>query len=142
MMLDPRTRIIALVASLDVPEAMMSGVRVKEGEGITGQAVAQLRPMQSADLWSDPRAAYPQLSRTSGFRSILAVPLRVGAKAIGVLIVLRQDVHGFTSADEELLLALADQAAIAMEHARLYENLEGMVAERTRELDGQKRFVE
>jgi PAS domain S-box-containing protein len=142
MMLDPQTRVIALVASLDVPEEMMSTVRVNEGEGITGQAVAQLRPMQSADLWSDPRAAYPQLSRTSGFRSMLAVPLRVGRKAIGALVVLRQDVHVFTPAEEELLLALADQAAIAMEHARLYENLEGMVAERTRELDGQKRFVE
>ena len=142
MMLDPQTRVISLVASLDVPEELMSGVRVHEGEGLTGQAVAELRPMQSADLWSDPRAAYPQLSRTSGFRSMLAVPLRVGAKAIGALIALRQDVHVFTAAEEELLLALADQAAIAMEHARLYENLEGMVAERTRELDGQKRFVE
>ena len=142
MMLDPQTRVISLVASLDVAEEMVSSVRVNLGEGITGQAVAQLRPMQSADLWSDPRAAYPQLSRTSGYRSMLAVPLRVGAKAIGALVVLRQDVHVFTAAEEELLLALADQAAIAIEHARLYENLEGMVAERTRELDGQKRFVE
>ena len=41
-----------------------------------------------------------------------------------------------------MLVALADQAAIALEHARLYEGLEAMVAERTRELDGQKRFVE
>src|SRR5205807_4410923 len=40
------------------------------------------------------------------------------------------------------LLALADQAAIAMEHARLYERLEARVADRTRELDQQKRFVE
>ena len=39
-------------------------------------------------------------------------------------------------------MALADQAAIALEHARLYAQLEAMVAERTRELDEQKRFVE
>ena len=142
MMRDPQTHVLSLVASLDLPEAMRSSVRVAEGVGITGQAVAQLKAVQSADLWSDPRAAYPQLSRTSGFRSTLAVPLRIGARAIGALVVLRQDVHVFTPAEEELLLALADQAAIAMEHARLYENLEGMVAERTRELDGQKRFVE
>src|SRR5581483_10856142 len=142
MLLDPHTRVMSLIASLDLPQEMMASVRVKEGEGITGKAVAELRPMQSADLWSDPRARYPQLSRTSGFRSILAVPLRVGAAAIGALIVLRNDVHEFTAAEEELLLALADQAAIAMEHARLYENLEGMVTARTRELDSQKRFVE
>ena len=142
MMLDPETRILSAVASLDLPQELVSTVRVKEGQGIAGRAVAQLRPMQSADLWTDPRAGYPQLSRTSGFRSVLAAPLRVGTKAIGALIVLRQDVHVFSPAEEELLLALADQAAIAIEHARLYENLEGMVTERTLELDRQKRFVE
>jgi signal transduction histidine kinase len=142
MLLDPHTRMISLVASLDLPQEMVSTVRIQEGQGITGQAVAQLRPMQSADLWSDPRAADPKLSRRTGFRSLMAAPLRVGSKAIGALIVLRQDVHEFTPAEEELLMALADQAAIAMEHARLYANLEGMVAERTLELDRQRRFVE
>ena len=50
--------------------------------------------------------------------------------------------HRFSTAEEELLLALADQAAIALEHARLYAEQERVVAERTRELDAQKRFVE
>src|SRR5439155_9966404 len=52
------------------------------------------------------------------------------------------DVHEFSTHEEELLVALADQAAIALEHARLYTELEEMVADRTRELDTQKRFVE
>ena len=142
MTLDPQTRVISLVASLDLPQDMMSTVRINEGEGITGRAVAELRPMQSADMWSDPRVRYPQLPQASGLRSMLSAPLRVGNKAIGAILVFRRDVHAFTPAEEELLLALADQAAIAMEHARLYENLESMVAARTRELDGQKRFVE
>jgi signal transduction histidine kinase len=142
MLLDPHTRIISTVASLDLPQQLLSTVRIKEGQGITGRAVAQLTPMQSSDLWNDPRAGYPQLSRATGFRSLLAAPLRVGAKAIGALVVMRRDVHVFTPAEEELLVALADQAAIAIEHARLYADLEGMVAERTRELDRQKQFVE
>jgi signal transduction histidine kinase len=142
MTLDPETRILSAVASLDLPQTMVSTVRVKEGQGITGEAVAELRPKQSADLWSDPRVQFPELPRASGLRSMLSAPLRVGSKAIGAILVFRQDVHVFTPAEEELLLALADQAAIAMEHARLYENLEGMVAERTLELDRQRRFVE
>jgi signal transduction histidine kinase len=73
---------------------------------------------------------------------MLAAPLRVGERAIGAISVFRRDVHDFSAAEEELLLALADQAAIALEHARLYTELEAMVAERTRELDTQKRFVE
>jgi signal transduction histidine kinase len=142
MTLDPETRTLSAVASLDLPPAMATTIRIREGQGVSGQAVAELRPQQSADLWSDPRVQFPDLPRASGLRSMLTAPLRVGGKAIGAISVFRQDVHVFTPAEEELLLALADQAAIAMEHARLYENLEGMVAERTRELDRQKRFVE
>jgi two-component system NtrC family sensor kinase len=134
--------LLSSVASLDLPEEVFSSVRLRDGEGITGVAVAEMRMMQSADLWSDPRHRYPELTRAQGLRSMLVAPLRVGERAIGAILVFRRDVHEFSPAEEELLLALADQAAIAVEHARLYERLEARVADRTRELDQQKRFVE
>jgi GAF domain-containing protein len=140
--LDPGTDELVSVASLDLPPEMVSRIRLRVGEGIAGLAVQERRPMQSRDLYDDPRVRYPQLPRSSGFRSMLAAPLRVGDRAIGAISVFRRDVHAFSAAEEELLLALADQAAIALEHARLYTALEGMVAERTRALDTQKRFVE
>jgi GAF domain-containing protein len=142
MTLDPLTRELTLVASLDLPEDLMRGVRIPEGEGIAGRAVRDLRPRQSADLFNDPRVRYRELPRQSGLRAAMAAPLRVGDRAIGVIEVFHREVHQFTAAEEELLVALADQAAIALEHARLYEGLETMVADRTRELDRQKRFVE
>ncbi len=142
MLRDPETGIISSVASLDLSEEMVTKVRVREGEGVTGLAIAERRPKQSADLWNDPRVRFPELPKAQGLRSLLAAPLRVGDDAIGAIIVLRRDVHEFSAAEEELLMALADQAAIAMEHARLYERLEARVADRTRELDQQKRFVE
>jgi two-component system NtrC family sensor kinase len=140
--LDAVTGELSLTASLDLPQETVTRIRLRVGEGITGLAVSEQRPVQSADLYSDPRAGNPDLARASGLRSILAVPLRIGPRAIGAVTVLRRDVHQFASGEEKLLVALADQAAIALEHARLYEHLEGMVAERTRELDTQKRFVE
>jgi two-component system, NtrC family, sensor kinase len=142
MTLDPVTRELSLVASLDLPEEVMRKVRVAEGEGIAGRAVRDLRPRQSADHFNDPRARFRDLPRQSGLRSAMAAPLRVGDRAIGVIEVFHSEVHQFTAAEEDLLVALADQAAIALEHARLYEGLETMVAERTRELDRQKHFVE
>ncbi len=140
--LDPATGELVTVASLDLPPEMARAIRVKVGEGITGQAVSERRPVRSRDLYDDPRVRYPHLPRATGFRSMLSAPLRVGERAIGAISVFRRDVHDFSDAEEELLLALADQAAIALEHARLYTELEAMVAERTRELDTQKRFVE
>jgi len=139
---EPPTDELVMVASLDVPQEMVSTIRLRLGEGVTGRAVQARRPMQSHDLWSDARGKYPHLARRGGFRSMLAVPLCVGERAIGAISVLRRDVHEFSAHEEELLVALADQAAIALEHARLYTELEGMVADRTRELDTQKRFVE
>ena len=134
--------VLSSIASLDLPDAMVSSIRIQEGQGITGQAVAERRTVYSADLWNDPRVQFSALPRSQGFRSLIAAPLRVGDRAIGAILVFRRDVHEFSPAEEELLMALADQAAIAVEHARLYERLEARVADRTRELDQQKRFVE
>ncbi|MGH7333639.1 MAG: GAF domain-containing protein [Candidatus Rokuibacteriota bacterium] len=142
MRIDPSSEDLVTLASLDLPENMATQIRLKVGEGIAGMAVQERRPVQSADLWADIRVRYPHLSRGGGFRSMLAAPLRVGDRAVGAISVFRRDTHRFSVAEEELLLALADQAAIALEHARLYTEQERIVAERTRELDTQKRFVE
>jgi two-component system, NtrC family, sensor kinase len=140
--LDPVSRVLTLLASLDLPEAVVEQVRIPEGEGIAGRAVRDLRPRQSADLLNDPRVRLRELPLASGLRAAMAAPLRVGERAIGAIEVFHKDVHQFTAAEEEMLVALADQASIALEHARIHEGLEAMVAERTRELDRQKHFVE
>ena len=140
--LDPTTGDLVSKASLDLPPELAAQLRVPPGQGLTGIALAERRAVQSADLWNDPRVLYPHLPKQAGFRSMLAVPLRLGAGAIGAILVMRPDVHVFTPAEEELLMALADQAAIALEHAQLYRRLETRVQERTRQLDAEKRFVE
>ena len=142
MTLDPATRELVTVASLDLPRELVGQVRVKVGEGVTGRAVLERRPVKNRDVLTDERSRFIGLRRQTGFRSMLAVPMREGDRAIGALVVFRRDVHDFSTAEEELLVALADQAAIALEHARLYERLEAMVEERTQELDAQRRFVE
>src|SRR5438552_6376053 len=142
LVLDPVTGELGLVASLDLPDAFMPRVRLRVGEGISGIAVAEQRPIQSSDLWNDVRVHYPELPKVSGLRSMLAAPLRLGDRAIGAILALRRDVHTFTPGEEELLVALADQAAIALDRARPYGELEARVQERTRQLDVEKRFVE
>jgi GAF domain-containing protein len=147
--LDAVTGELSSVASLDLDPAAVARIRIRIGEGITGIAVKERRPVQSADLSHDPRARYPQLHAPGAMRSMLATPLIVGDQAIGALTVLRSDIHRFTPEEESLAAAFADQAATALERARLFssvrtysEQLEAMVAARTREVDEQKRFVE
>ncbi len=149
MALDPEKGELYSVGSLDLTREVLGQIRIRVGEGITGMAVLLRRPVQSADLWNDPRVRFPQLPRESGFRSMLAVPLLVGDGATGAITVFRKDIHHFPEDEENLLSAFADQAAMALENARLFssvrtysEQLESMVEERTRALDQQKRFVE
>jgi signal transduction histidine kinase/putative methionine-R-sulfoxide reductase with GAF domain len=100
-------------------------IRLEVGEGIAGW-VAQTREIVNIpDAYADQRFQ-PAVDLKSGYRtrSILSVPM-LGALGglVGVLQVLNKHEGPFTHADEELLLALASQAAIAIENARLYHSL-------------------
>ena len=149
MALDPEKGELFSVGSLDLSPEVLGQIRLRVGEGITGLAVLLRRPVQSADLHNDPRVRFRQLPGESGLRSMLAVPLLVGDKAIGAITVFRKDIHHFSENEENLLSAFANQAAMAMEHARLFssvrtyaEKLDAMVEDRTRVFDREKRFVE
>jgi len=100
-------------------------IRLEVGEGIAGW-VAQTREIVNiTDAYADQRFQ-PAVDLKSGYRtrSILSVPM-LGALGglVGVLQVLNKIDGPFTHADEELLLALSSQAAIAIENARLYHSL-------------------
>ena len=100
-------------------------IRLDVGEGIAGW-VAQTREIVNIpDAYADSRFQ-PAVDHRSGYRtrSILSVPM-LGALGglVGVLQVLNKHDGPFTHGDEELLLALASQAAIAIENARLYHSL-------------------
>ena len=100
-------------------------IRLDVGEGVAGW-VAQTREIVNIpDAYADQRFQ-PSVDLKSGFRtrSILSVPM-LGALGglVGVLQVLNKVDGPFTTADEELMSALASQAAIAIENARLYHSL-------------------
>src|SRR5262245_11493387 len=100
-------------------------IRLDVGEGVAGW-VAQTREIVNIpDAYADQRFQ-PAVDLKSGYRtgSVLSVPM-LGARGglVGVLQVLNKSDGPFTSADEELMSALASQAAIAIENARLYHSL-------------------
>jgi signal transduction histidine kinase/putative methionine-R-sulfoxide reductase with GAF domain len=115
-------------------------IRLDVGEGIAGW-VAQTREIVNIpDAYADGRFQ-PAFDLRSGYRtrSILSVPM-LGALGglVGVLQVLNKQDGPFTQADEALLVALASQAAIAIENARLYHS----VVKQNQELSRARRDLE
>ncbi|MRG97557.1 AAA family ATPase [Polyangium spumosum] len=97
--------------------------------------VARTRePLVSSDAAADTRFAGDEHVAREGIQSILCLPLRHRAHLVGVLYLEHRTRSAFPASRVELLSILASQAAIAVENALLYRDLETKVAERTAEL--------
>jgi signal transduction histidine kinase/putative methionine-R-sulfoxide reductase with GAF domain len=115
-------------------------IRLKVGEGIAGWVAKTRELVNIPDAYADQRFQ-PAVDLKSGYRtrSILSVPMIGGLGGmVGVLQVLNKADGPFTTPDEELMGALASQAAIAIENARLYHSL----VQQNRELGEARRDLE
>jgi sigma-B regulation protein RsbU (phosphoserine phosphatase) len=109
--------------------------KVRVGEGLVGYAALHLEPVLAPDVSKDPR--YIQV--VEDVRSELAVPLLLKDRCIGVLDLESPDLDAFSRREVEILTLLASQAAVAIENARLYEEVSANEARLERELGFAKR---
>jgi len=140
----------AFEASSGTSHASLLAARFRAGEGLSGRAVMTGTPMMVNDYPQEyPDSPFLRAITQVGVRSMVAVPLKARGKVIGVLIVTSRVPYKFREEDQQLLTALADHAAIAIENAKLYEQvrqyaeaLEAKVEARTRELQETNRQLE
>ena len=93
--------------------------RVTLGEGLVGYAALHREPVLVADVSQDPR----YIKVVPDVRSELAIPMLLKDRCIGVVDLESPELDAFTKRDVEILTLLASQAAVAIENARLYEEL-------------------
>src|SRR5262249_40298656 len=97
----------------------------KPGSGSTaGKAARERRTIHVPDSSADPEFATGDIHRTGRGRSVLAVPLLRDAVAIGIITVARDVVKPFTDRQINLIETFADQALIAIENTRLFEEVQ------------------
>ena len=92
-------------------------------EGVAGRVLLERKPVQTADVLADPEYGLPEVQRLGGFRTHLGLPLLREDSVIGVLLVSRTVVKPFDDNHIELLSTFAAQAVIAIENARLLNEL-------------------
>ena len=92
---------------------------VKLGEGLVGWAALHKEPVLVSDVSKDPR----YINLIEDVRSELVIPMLIKERCIGVFDLESPELNAFSKENKELLTLLASQAAVAIENARLYEQV-------------------
>jgi PAS domain S-box-containing protein len=98
-------------------------------ETLTGRTLLARDVVQVADMQTDPDYGLPEAQKMAGFRSGVGVPLMHGANLTGVILLERKTVRPFTEQEVALAKVFADQAVIAIETVRLFEQVQERTAE-------------
>lgn len=125
--LDDDARVFVPRINHGVDESFVQSLETSRGRvgdhSAIGQATAKRRPFQVPDLLQIPD--YPLTAiKEAGFRALLAIPLLFRGRLIGGLVVRRKTAGAFPTSIVDLLQAFASQSALAMHHARLFQEIE------------------
>jgi signal transduction histidine kinase len=137
--LEPSDGTLHVLAWSGDDSALFEGIVLAPGEGVAGRAVAERRLVLSPDVLDDPALHVSTELRARlarfGHRAIVGTPLVARDQVIGAL-VLGDDDRAYTGEELQVLQAFADQAALALDNARLYASARDSL-ERLRETQAQ-----
>jgi GAF domain-containing protein/two-component sensor histidine kinase len=97
---------------------------VPERGSITARALLEGKVIHVADVLADPDYTFAEAQKLGDFRTILGIPMLRESMPIGVLALTRSEVRPFTDRQIELANTFADQAAIAIENVRLFDEIQ------------------
>src|SRR5579872_5784033 len=112
-------------------------VAIKPGRGtVIGRVARAKRTVMITDAWNDPEYEEKEFARIGNVRAMLGVPLMRHGEPIGAFALARSEPVAFTERQIELVTTFADQAVIAIENTRLFDEVQA----RTRDLEESLQF--
>jgi len=124
MLIDEETGELSFRVARNMDRETIAGSSFEISRSIVNKAAQEGKPILTTNAQSDPRFSTQASVVSYSLRSILCVPLRVKGKITGVIYADNRIKTGlFTEGDRRLLTAIADQAAVAIENARLFESV-------------------
>ncbi len=119
MLLDPEKKELVVRATQSISEAYNKKANIKLGQGIAGIAAQQNKAICVLNVKDDPRYLNRDIAVKEGLCSLISVPMVVKGRVIGVLNCYTSKKHKFTKLELDVVTALANQAAVAIENAEL-----------------------
>lgn len=119
MLLDDSKEELVIKATQSQSRAYIKKPNLKLSESVAGRAITEGQPISILDVRKTPGYQYPDIAKQEGLCSLIALPLSVKKEIIGVLNCYTGSPHKFTEEEISLLTALANQAAISIQNAKL-----------------------
>lgn len=119
MLLDPDKGELVVRATQSISEAYNKKPNLKLGEGLAGLAAKENKTICVLDIKKDPRYLNREIAVKEKLCSLASVPLAVKGRVIGVLNCYTSKKHNFSKPELNILTAVANQAAVAIENAEL-----------------------
>ena len=125
-------------ASYGMDEVLIAAIkqrRIRLGELMISHAVLQRKPMQLADVTQDTSLLVADIIQRAGFRAVLVVPLLGAEQIVGALVVRRKAPGEFPENTVNLLQTFGAQSVLAIQNARLFEEVHARTRELTKSLE-------
>lgn len=128
--LDETTPTLRLAASRSAgaPSPVPTSTEFPRGQGLVGWVLDQRQARYSPVLADDPLQVNKDWVRAGGYTSQLALPVLAGERPVGALVVVTRALRRFDADEEAMLRILADQAALALDNARLSAEAGALIA--------------
>ncbi len=116
---------------------------IRPGRGtLLGRVALENRTVEIADAWNDPEYVEKEEARLGNVRAMLGVPLMRDSEPIGAFALARSEPVPFTQRQVELVTTFADQAVIAIENVRLFDEVQAKTRDLTEALEQQTASAE
>ncbi len=122
MLLNKKKSVLEIKATQSLSEAYRRKPPIKVGEGISGQAFLEKRPIMVKNVIQHPEYQMKEIAKKEKLKAMLSVPMVFRNSPIGVINVYSSQEKDFSKDEVVWLQVIADQAAIAIENARLEQD--------------------
>jgi signal transduction protein with GAF and PtsI domain len=126
MVLEKNQQELKIIATQSLSHDYVKKGNLKVGQSISGKVVLEKKPIMVADVTMENDYAFKEVAKKEGLVSMLAVPMMLKGRVMGVINIYTAEKHLFSAAEIKILQTVANQAAIGIENEKLTE--ETMIA--------------